>query len=187
MAQINKYKLLDLKAQNTNMTIKLWNPMNNHKLMRRMRDRNFITLTDYYKTTHYYQYPLDTQIIYSYMEPRSGAEYNNIVWCGLQFILKHYNFVNTGLTREMVNEASIIINEMGGHDFFNFDGWYKLVEKHGGCLPLRIYALPEGTIVKEGTPCLAIENTDDEFPWLTNYVESLLMHCYAISNTASIS
>lgn len=155
--------------------------------MRRMRDRNFLTLTDYYKTTHYFQYPPDTQVVYSYMEPRVGAQYDDIVWCGLQFVLKHYNFIHTYLTREMLDEAEYIINTMGGNNFFNREGWEYIIREYHGNLPLRIYALPEGTIVKPGTPVLAIENTDDRVPWLTNYVESLLMHCYAATNTATIS
>jgi len=121
------------------------------------------------------------------MEPRVGAQYEDIVWCGLQFILKHYNFIHTYLTREMVSEAEHVINSMGSNNFFNRDGWNHIINEHSGSLPLRIYALPEGTIVKPGTPVLAIENTDEQVPWLTNYVESLLMHCYAMSNTATIS
>jgi nicotinamide phosphoribosyltransferase len=169
------------------MTDYLTNPIYDHKMVRRMRDRNFLLLTDYYKTSHYLQYPPDTQVIYSYMEPRVGAEYKDIVWCGLQFILKHYRFINTYITREMIGEAEFVINEMGGNSFFNREGWKHILNDCNGALPLRIYALPEGTVVKPGTPVLAIKNTDESVPWLTNYVESLLMHCYAMTNTATIS
>lgn len=164
-----------------------WNPINNHDLQRTFRERNFCLLTDYYKVTHHFQYPPDTQVVYSYMEPRVGAEYDEIVWCGLQYILKHYNFTRTFVSREMVHEAMYVCEQMGGHTFFNRDGWMKIVNDHNGQLPIKIYALPEGTIVKPGTPVLAIENTDESLPWITNYVESLLMHCYAMTNTATIS
>jgi len=44
---------------------------------------NFLLLTDAYKITHYNQYPKDVSTVYSYMEPRVGAKYEDIVWCGL--------------------------------------------------------------------------------------------------------
>jgi nicotinamide phosphoribosyltransferase len=69
----------------------------------------------------------------------------------------------------------------------NHEGWQYILGEHGGRLPLKICALPEGTIVKPGTSVMSIENTDPKVPWLTNYVESLLMHCYSMTTTATIS
>jgi nicotinamide phosphoribosyltransferase len=43
-----------------------------------------------------------------------------------------------------------------------------------GYLPLRFCAVPEGTLVPIGVPSFTIENTIDEFFWLTNYIESAL-------------
>lgn len=43
-----------------------------------------------------------------------------------------------------------------------------------GYLPLRICALPEGTLAPIGVATLTIENTLDEFFWLPNYVETAL-------------
>lgn len=160
---------------------------NNYKLHRTQPERVFPLLTDAYKITHYNQYHPGTQHIYSYMEPRINAEFNEIVWCGLQFILKHYNFINTYIDRDFVNESRIVCSEVFGDSKFNVEGWNYIVKNHGGNLPLNIWALPEGTIISPGTPVLAIENTDPKVPWLTNYVESILMHCYAMTNTATIS
>ena len=43
-----------------------------------------------------------------------------------------------------------------------------------GYLPLKIAALPEGTLAPMGVATLTIENTVDEFFWLPNYVETAL-------------
>lgn len=42
-----------------------------------------------------------------------------------------------------------------------------------GYLPLRIRAVPEGTLVPLRVPMLTIENTTDDTFWLTNYLETL--------------
>jgi len=43
-----------------------------------------------------------------------------------------------------------------------------------GYLPLEFKALPEGTRVPLRVPMFTVENTVDEFFWLTNYVETIL-------------
>lgn len=153
-----------------------------------MKEENFLLLTDAYKITHHKQYPPDTKVVYSYLEPRVGAEYEDIVWCGIQAVLKHYRFDKPVVTRSNIDEAYEFCMKVFGHaDFFNKEGWEYIREKHGGMLPIAITALPEGTIVKPGTPVLAVYNTDEKVPWLTNYVESILMHAYSMTNSATIS
>lgn len=150
--------------------------------------RNFINLTDSYKVTHWFQYPPDTQAIYSYMEPRVGAQYQDIIWLGLQGILKSYDFIGPVIVQSDLDSMKVLCkNHFGFESYFNYDGWNIILREHDGYLPLKIYALPEGSIVAPGTPVMAIENTDERLPWLTNYVESLLMHSFAGTNTATIS
>jgi nicotinamide phosphoribosyltransferase len=43
-----------------------------------------------------------------------------------------------------------------------------------GHLPIEIWALPEGTSVPVGVPMLVLWNTEPEFFWLTNYLETSL-------------
>lgn len=43
-----------------------------------------------------------------------------------------------------------------------------------GYLPLRVCALPEGTLAPIGVATLTVENTVDEFFWLPNYIETAL-------------
>jgi len=43
-----------------------------------------------------------------------------------------------------------------------------------GYLPIKIKSLPEGAIVKEGTPIFTIVNTHPDFFWITNFLETLI-------------
>lgn len=43
-----------------------------------------------------------------------------------------------------------------------------------GYLPIRVKALPEGSLVPMGVPVLTIYNTRPEFYWLTNFLETLI-------------
>lgn len=43
-----------------------------------------------------------------------------------------------------------------------------------GYLPLEIRALPEGVMVPYGVPTYTVENTNDDFAWLTNSIETAM-------------
>jgi nicotinamide phosphoribosyltransferase len=144
--------------------------------------------TDSYKISHHLQYQKDIQTVYSYFEPRVGSKYEDIVWMGIIPYLKEYGLIGECVTYNDLFEACAICDEhFGTLKYFNLNDWTYILDRYNGNLPIRIYALPAGTIVKPGTPCMAIENTDPEVPWLTNYVESMLMHAWAMTTTATIS
>lgn len=48
---------------------------------------------------------------------------------------------------------------------------FFLCQKHNGRLPIRIKAVPEGKIIPRGNVLFTVENTDQDFYWLTNYIE----------------
>jgi len=144
--------------------------------------------TDSYKQTHHVQYVPGLEYVYSYFEPRKGAIYKDIVWMGVIPYIKEYGLDGYAFEHYDILEAVKICDEhFGVPGYFNEKGWRYILDTYAGRLPLRISQLPAGTIVKPGTPCMAIENTDPKVPWLTNYVESILMHVYASTNTATIS
>jgi nicotinamide phosphoribosyltransferase len=150
--------------------------------------RNLLVATDSYKINHWNQYVPGLERIYSYFEPRVGSEYQEIVWMGIIPYLKEYGFDGKCFSEADIKEAAEICDEhFGVPGYFNEEGWRYILETYGGKLPLRIYALPAGTIVEPGTPCMAIESTDDRVPWLTNYVESILLHCWGMTTVATIS
>lgn len=144
-----------------------------------MFEINRIIDTDSYKASHWLQYPPNTTRAFFYLESRgSDREWNETVFFGLQYILKRY--FASPLTKEMVDEARELITAHGLP--FNYDGWTRLIEKHGGLLPLRIRAVPEGSVVPLHNALMTVETTDDEFAWVASWFETQLMRIwYAIT------
>lgn len=135
---------------------------------------NIIMLTDSYKVTHHKQYPPKTQNVYSYFESR-GGEFKDTVFFGLQYLLKEY-LAGIRVTPGVILEAQDELSEHVGH--FNADGWYYILDKYNGKLPVSIKALPEGTVVPISNVLMTVENTDPKCYWLTNYIESLLVQSW---------
>lgn len=144
-----------------------------------MFEINRIIDTDSYKASHWLQYPPNTSRAFFYLESRgSDRAWNETVFFGLQYILKRY--FSAPLTKEMVDEAREVITAHGLP--FNYDGWTRLIEKHGGLLPLRIRAVPEGSVVPLHNALMTVETTDDEFAWVASWFETQLMRIwYAIT------
>lgn len=142
-------------------------------------------LTDSYKYSHYKQYPPGTTNVYSYFESR-GGKFDQIVFFGLQYYIKKYLEGNV-LTESDINRIHKLIDAHMGPGTFHIDGFRRLLEKHEGRLPIRIWALPEGSVVPPRTPLIAIENTDPEFPWVTNFLETLLVQIWYPVSVASNS
>ncbi|MBS1794997.1 MAG: nicotinate phosphoribosyltransferase [Acidobacteria bacterium] len=144
-----------------------------------MFEINGIIDTDSYKASHYLQYPPDTTRAFFYLESRgSDRDWHETVFFGLQYLLKNY-FLEP-FTQGMVEEAREVITAHG--EPFNYDGWTRLIEKHGGKLPLRIRAVPEGSVVPLHNVLMTVETTDDEFAWLGSWFETQLMRVwYAIT------
>jgi nicotinamide phosphoribosyltransferase len=147
---------------------------------------NIALITDSYKLSHHKQYPLGTTNIYSYFESRNGAKYNNTVFFGLQYILKEY-CVGVVMTKEKLEQAKKLADAHVGPGIFNYDGWLYIIEKHGGKLPLRIKAVPEGTPVSVSNIMMSVECTDPKCFWLTNYIETLLVQVWYPSAIATLS
>lgn len=142
--------------------------------------------TDSYKLSHWWQYPPDTRKVYSYLTSRGGF-WKHTLFQGLQYILKS-NFVGKVFTKADIDEArAVSAAHFGTDEVFNYKGWTRLLEKHGGKLPLRIRAVAEGTVVQTHNALMTIENTDDEFPWLTNWAETVLLQVWYPITVATLS
>jgi nicotinamide phosphoribosyltransferase len=136
---------------------------------------NLILSSDAYKFTHWKLYPENTQKVYSYLEAR-GSEYKVMpatLFYGLQIYLKKY-LEGIVVEQWMINEAELFCEKMFGQKYFNRDEWQRIVDVHGGKLPVRIKAVPEGTLVPIHNVLMTIENTDEHLPWITNFLETLL-------------
>jgi nicotinamide phosphoribosyltransferase len=146
---------------------------------------NLCMMTDSYKVSHYKQYPPNTTNVYSYFESR-GGEFPSTTFFGLQYYLKKY--LTTKVTQADINEACEFFDaHFGQTGVFNRKGWEHIVNRHGGMLPVRIKAVPEGTVVPNRNVLMTIENTDPECYWLTNWLETMLVQVWYGSTVASQS
>jgi len=143
---------------------------------------NPILDTDSYKASHWLQYPPGTTGAFSYVESR-GGRYDRTVFFGLQAILK--TRLAKPVTHAMVDEAAELLAAHG--EPFNEAGWRRIVDVHGGRLPVRIRAVPEGSVVPTHQALMTIENTDPECFWLPSYLETLLLRVWYPVTVATIS
>ncbi|GMS84245.1 hypothetical protein PENTCL1PPCAC_6420, partial [Pristionchus entomophagus] len=138
---------------------------------------NILYVADSYKITHHKQYPEGTTSVYSYFESR-GGKFDKVCFFGLQYILKRW-MVGNVVNYQMVQQAKHFYKvHFGNLDLFNEEGWNYIVKEHNGYLPLRIKAVPEGTVVPVKNVLFTVENTDPKVPWLTNWFETLLVQVW---------
>eukprot|EP00437_Effrenium_voratum_P056003 CAMPEP_0181528496 /NCGR_PEP_ID=MMETSP1110-20121109/70568_1 /TAXON_ID=174948 /ORGANISM="Symbiodinium sp., Strain CCMP421" /LENGTH=815 /DNA_ID=CAMNT_0023659443 /DNA_START=9 /DNA_END=2453 /DNA_ORIENTATION=- len=146
---------------------------------------NIILLSDSYKVSHWRQYPPGTQYVYSYFESRGSDRdgWDEVCFFGLQYFLKRY-LAGVVVTREKIDQAAKVYAQHFGDgvsdnpDLFFREGWEYILEKHGGRLPVKIKALPEGTVMPNKTVLVTVINTDPECFWLTNFLETLLVQVW---------
>ena len=148
---------------------------------------NLALKTDSYKINHWNMYPKGTTKVYSYYESRKGAKYDYTPFFGLQYILMRH-FTGKRINRFDIDMAGQLMKWHFGTDaYFNRDGWNHILNEHGGRLPVRIRAVPEGTLVPTGNVMMTIENTCDKCAWVTNSMETLLCHVWYPSTVAAKS
>lgn len=134
---------------------------------------NMILKTDSYKFSHYMQYPPGATDVSSYVEARGSKieGVTEVVMFGLQAFINEV--LLTRITRKHVDEAETFCTKHGVP--FNRDGWMIIVNDHGGYMPLEIEAVPEGTPVPLQNMMIQMHTLDDRLPWLTSYVETMLL------------
>ncbi len=134
---------------------------------------NLILDTDSYKASHFLQYPHGTSAMFSYIESR-GGRFDRTVFFGLQYILKKY--MTQRVTTEMAHEADAFFRAHG--EPFPRDGWETIARELGGRLPIKIRAVPEGSIVPTHNVLMTIESTDARVFWLVGWLETALMRIW---------
>ncbi len=145
---------------------------------------NPITDTDSYKPSHWLQYPPDVSSMYSYFESR-GGRYRHTVFFGLQYYLLHY--LARPITHAHVAEAQAFCDAHG--EPFNREGWDHIVEAYGGHFPVRIRAVPEGTVVPTSNVLFDIEMTapDPRAFWVVSWLETMLVRVWYPCTVATLS
>jgi nicotinamide phosphoribosyltransferase len=143
---------------------------------------NLLLNTDSYKASHWLQYPPGTDATFFYVESRGGL-YDRTVFFGLQAILKEY--LSRPITHADIDEAKDLYAAHG--EPFNEAGWRDIVDRLGGHLPVRIRAVPEGTVVPTHQALVTIESTDANAYWVPSYLETMLLRLWYPVTVATIS
>ncbi|WP_027210831.1 nicotinate phosphoribosyltransferase [Burkholderia sp. WSM2232] len=134
---------------------------------------NPILNTDSYKASHYLQYPPEASAMFSYIESR-GGRYDRTLFFGLQMLIKEY--LCRPITASMIDEARAFFIAHG--EPFNEAGWRHIVAHYGGYLPVRIRAVPEGSVVPTHNVLVTVECDDPQVFWLASYLETMLLRVW---------
>lgn len=155
--------------------------------MNNVNMNNLTLMTDSYKLCHHLMYPELTEAIYSYFEARKGATYNKTIFFGLQYILQE--FLAKGITEQDIIEGKLVTGfHLGDESHYNEEMWRYILEEHGGKIPVRIKAVPEGTPVDINNVMMTVESLDDKITApLTNSIESMLTHVWGTCTLATLS
>jgi nicotinamide phosphoribosyltransferase len=129
--------------------------------------------TDSYKVSNYLQYPPGTTSLFSYIESR-GGDYDYTVFFGLQYYLKEYLLHR--VTVDEINKAAAFHAIHG--EPFNYEGWMYIAKELNGKIPVRIRAVPEGTIVPTHNVLVTIESTDPKVFWIVSWLETMLLRVW---------
>jgi nicotinamide phosphoribosyltransferase len=153
------------------------------------KPNNLVLMGDAYKYSHHKFYEDNTTTVYSYMESR-GGRFNETVWFGLEMFIKEY-LEGVAITQEELEEAYEYLGTkhgvFGRDDVFDKSKFQYIIDVHGGKLPVRIKAVPEGSVVGVKNVLMTIENTDPNCYWLTNFLETIMMQLWYPITVATLS
>jgi nicotinamide phosphoribosyltransferase len=125
-------------------------------------------------------YPKGTTLVYSNFTPRSvkymDEKAKDIVVFGTQYTMRYIHelyrdeFFNKQ-KEEVIGEAKKYLSSYLGTDYdvTHFEKLHDL-----GYLPISVKSLKEGTICSQKIPILTIYNTNPDFYWLPNFLETLI-------------
>src|SRR5579884_3991700 len=136
-------------------------------------------LKDGYKTDHRRQYPTGTTKVYSNLTARASRDprYKHVVPFGFQAFVQELkdNFDKEFFQLPKSQAVSAYKRRLdtylgpGAVPVDHIEALHDL-----GYLPLHIKALPEGSLCPIGVPMFTIVNTNKNFYWLTNDLETLI-------------
>jgi nicotinamide phosphoribosyltransferase len=158
-----------------------------------MENINAALLIDAYKSFHVHAYHPDVTHVYSNFTNRDGlysnTKRNGVVFVGLQYFIKdilirQWNETFFSKSKdEAISEYKRVISSMLGKDI---DATHMEKLHDLGYLPIKIKALPEGSLVPYKVPVLTITNTVSGFGWVTNMLETVLSsELWGISTSAT--
>lgn len=132
---------------------------------------------DFYKADHRRQYPEGTEQVFSNWTPRKSriAGIDEVVLFGLQYYAIEYlqnrwmeYFFQQSKDYVLLNYSRTM--EAAG---LPLPDYQHIADLHDlGYMPIEIWGLPEGTASPIGCPQFVMWNTQPDFFWLTNYLET---------------
>jgi nicotinamide phosphoribosyltransferase len=103
---------------------------------------------------------------------------NRIIFGGLQRIIDEILFEPIQQWEIDESERFLKYAKITGKGFKNYyfpkDLWQRIVDDFGGRIPIRIKAMPEGSVIYPNEPCVCIENIVDGFEDITRYFYEML-------------
>lgn len=145
-----------------------------------MNNQNLLLMTDVYKLGHMLFYPEGTTEIYSYLCARSDKKSKDALFFGLQYYLA---ILEKGVTHADVDEfLEYRKNILGGNPDEVVQKMRALADL--GYIPIKIKAVPEGTVIDNKNVLATVVNTHPDFPWVVGFFESLLLKVW---NTVSVA
>src|SRR5579859_372041 len=153
-------------------------------------DINPIFLIDFYKFGHVDQYPKNITKVWVNFTPRSTRVEGEtgVVFFGLQRFIKKVlleQFNDNFFFRpwEMIEREYIHVIQKTLGVTPRTDHIKQLHDY--GKLPIKIYAVPEGTYVPLGVPALVLVNTEDWAFWIPNYLETMMSNNLWLPSTSA--
>lgn len=138
-----------------------------------------LTYTDAYKLGHVQQYPAGITRVLSNFTPRGSRieRVTHVVNFGLQYFLQHiltdaWEPFWAATEDEVAEQFEAFTTEVLGPNTIGSEHIRKLHRK--GYLPLKFRSLPEGGLFPLRVPLFTVENTDPDFFWLVNYIETVM-------------
>ncbi|KAL1498777.1 hypothetical protein AB1Y20_014084 [Prymnesium parvum] len=141
----------------------------------------------------------------------SDGNGDHIVFFGLQYFIKEY-LMGEVVTREKIEAADVFVARYMAdvrfqgptfaqgydHTMFPRGDWEAMlsgdydctgegVPERAGRLPIKIEALPEGSLVQPGVCMFKLTNTHPRFFWLPNFLETLLVQIWYPTTVATQS
>lgn len=155
---------------------------------------NPLLQADAYKFSHMKLYPEGTEYVFETLTPRKNSYFpwnDKMTVFGYELFFHRLQEKYTKEffeldVKDAVDPVVETVEEVLGKDMAvnakeKFTALHKL-----GYLPIKVQALPEGSLVPMQVPVLTIENTDPEFYWLPGFLEtSLLSDTFVTSTVAS--
>ena len=134
---------------------------------------NLILKTDSYKFSHPFLFPEGMSYMHNYLESR-GGDYPATIFFGLQYLLKKH-FSNPILVSDVLEAEEFC--KLHGVPFCK-EGWMYIATELNGKLPIKIRAVPEGSIVPLHNALMIIESTDPKVSWLPGHIETMCMQIW---------